>query len=297
MPVAFRTAWWRDLLPFAAALAKQNNGELHVLVVVRQQATEEGKAIPSERKEDVLEFHHQIVQELSGMGVTCTVRAQLGANVADTVLVAVEKLDADLLLMPYEHVPQDESEGPGRNPAAASRDFRRVLRESRCDLLIFNKLPQGKPRRILVPVAKSNHNRLLGNVAWSLAAAMQSGITLLHAASGAAEDEEEWRQLHTELNVPERDVVVNRMWVSEDDVPGWLPKISGDYDLVLMGAKKRSTFEAAVLGPTAREAIERSPTPVFVCYTPLELPALVAFNRFVDQKVKPHFVRRLAARL
>ena len=284
LPVLFQTSEWRGALPLAAALANRNRGELFVLAIVRGPSSGNQDLIFGEQKQMALDFHSQILKEVSGLGVTYTARAHLGSGVADTVLQAVEKLHADLLLMPYEHVP---SGGRGRSSSEggiARRDFTRVLRESHCDLLIYNTIPHRWPKRLLVPVAKISHNRLLGRVAWSLAWEFGTETTLLHVSGGdGAEEEQVWHQLLDELGPPPEGLVVNKKWIDGSDVVGGILESSLDVDLVLMGAKRTSTFAPVVLGPTASAILERSQTPVFICYTHTELPLFIAAERLLDE--------------
>jgi amino acid transporter/nucleotide-binding universal stress UspA family protein len=284
LPVIYQTSEWRGALPLAAALANRNRGELFVLAIVRGPSSGSQDLILGEQKQKALDFHSQILKEVSGLGVTYTARAHLGSSVADTVLQAVEKLDANLLLMPYEHVPNDGRDRPPSEGGIARRDFTRVLRESRCDLLIYNTIPHRWPKRLLVLVAKSSHNRLLGRVAWSLAWESGAETTLLHVAGDdGAEEEQVWNQLLEELGPPPKDFVVHKRWINGNDVVGGILESSLGFDLVLMGAKSTSTFAPVVLGPTASAILERSQTPVFICHTHTVLPMFIAAERLLGE--------------
>jgi amino acid transporter/nucleotide-binding universal stress UspA family protein len=283
LPAIPQASEWRGALPLAAALANRNRGELFVLAIVRGPSSGSQDIIFGEQKQRALDFHSQILKEVSGLGVTYTARAHLGSSVADTVLQAVEKLHADLLLMPYEHVPGDSRDRPPSEGGIARRDFTRVLRESRCDLLIYNTIPHRWPKRLLVLVARSSHNRLLGRVAWSLAWESGAETTLLHVAGDdGAEEEQVWNQLLEELGPPPKDFVVHKRWINGSDVVGGILEGSLGFDLVLMGAKSTSTFAPVVLGPTASAILERSQTPVFICHTHTVLPMFIAAERLLE---------------
>jgi amino acid transporter/nucleotide-binding universal stress UspA family protein len=292
LPAIFQSSEWRGALPLAAALANRSRGELFVLAIVRGPSSVSQDLIFGEQKQMALDFHGQILKEVSGLGVTYTARVHLGSGVADTVLQAVEKLDADLLLMPYEHVPSDGRDRSPSEMVIARRDFTRVLRESRCDLLIYNTVPHRLPKRVLVPVAKSSHNRLLGRVAWSLAWEFGTETTLLHLSGGdGAEEEQVWHQLLDELGPPPEGFVVNKTWIDGSDLVGGILEGSLGFDLVLMGAKRSSTFAPVVLGPTASAILERSQTPVFICYAHTVLPIFTVAERLLDGMVEP--IRRI----
>jgi len=282
LPAIFQTTWWRGALPIAAVLANQNHGELFILNIVRSPPSNSRGLISTEQKQSVLDFHDQIVKAVSGLGVTYTVRAHLGASVADTVLQAVGKLDADLLLMPYEYVPGDSRDRPPLERGIARRDFTRLLRESRCDLLIYNAIAYQWPERLLVPLAKSSHNRLLGRVVWSLASQFGSKTTLLHVSGNGEGDDQQWNQLLEELGPLPTDFAVNKKWIAGSDVVGGILEGSRDVDLVLMGGKRSSTFAPVVLGPTASAIIEQSNKPVFICYAHTELPMFTAIERLLQ---------------
>ena len=291
LPAMPQTSEWRGALPFAAALANHNRGEMFVLAIIRGQSSDSQGLIFEEQKQVALDFHSQILKEVSGLGVTYTARAHLGSGVANTVLQAVEKLHADLLLMPYEHVPSDSRDNTPSERGIARRDFTRVLRESQCDLLTYNTMPDRLPKRVLVPVAKSSHNRLLGRVAWSLAWEFKTETTLLHMSGNDEAEEQEWNQLLDELGPPPEGFVVNKTWTKGSDAVSGILECSSDFDLVLMGAKRSSTFAPVVLGPTASAILDRSTTPVFICYTHTVLPMFIAAERLLDGVMEP--IRRI----
>jgi nucleotide-binding universal stress UspA family protein len=276
LPVIFRMTQWREVLPLAANLAKQNKGELFVLII--------GQDPFEETQENRLrQFYQQVVQEAAGLGVTHTVRAQTGADVADTVLLAVTKLDADLLLMPYEYLPRRARRVPSQVSREVVReDFARVLRESQCDLLIFNGLTGQPVNRAAIPVAASSHNGLLGRLVRGVAAGTAADVTLLHVSRHAEQEAEKWGPLVAELGLADKGDSFRKRWVVSDDVVGQLLRTASDYDLVLMSAKSRSTFAPVMLGPTASQILERCPKPVLVCYSHSELPNFVPLAKAIE---------------
>lgn len=285
VPVIAQTSWWREILPFSIALAKHHHGELFVLVLVEQPSEGEKQWTP-ELKKEVLDLHQELVRDLSGLGITYTVRAQFTSDIVDTILLAVQKLDADLLVIPHEYLPKSQRRRFGLERRIAGRDFRRVLRESRCDLVIVRPTPHWGLKQVLVPVTRSSHNRLLGQVALSLASELHGEVTLLHVSLDESESEKEWEHLLAELGLHQDGLNLRKRWIAGGDTVERIIEASSEYDLVLMGAKEASTFEAAVLGPTAREILERSAKPVLVCYDHLELPVFLPARRVAEELMK-----------
>jgi hypothetical protein len=62
-------------------------------------------------------------------------------------------------------------------------------------------------------------------------------------------------------------------------------------DLVLMGAKRSTTFSPVVLVPTARAILEQSQTQAFICNTHTVLPMFIAAERLLEGVIEP--IRRI----
>lgn len=277
--VAFQAGWWRDILPYVAAMARENNGEIFALCLIEGDARVGEERIQEQRKDAIHAFHAELVRSLSELGITYTVRSQLTSNVNDTILLAVQKLDADLLFFPYKYVARRLPDRIARSRSVLSPDFRRILRESRCDLIMFKPAPYQQPRRMLVAATESAHNKFLGHVTRSLGDQFQAALTMVHVAERGPGS---WDAVLEDLGFT-KDAAVGKRWLVAENVADKILEASKEHDLILLGAGDGSMFEAIALGTTAQLIANRSDKPVFMCYQHQEFPLFTA--RFVDSVI------------
>lgn len=255
-PVLCDTSWWREALPYVVALARQKNGTIFLWSLIERPTTGEKDWLSKEEDEAADRFFKGVQEELWKSGVSRSLRSQLVADISservldmtDTVLRAVGELDIDLLVIPHEHTTWHQRFMARARKRISGEAFQKILREARCDLLMFKTTSCSLPKSQLICFTRGNHEQLLQDVASAFT--QEFGLEVFESSGDNAES---------------------------------LLETCKSHDLLLMGAAKSLAFgSTAAIGETAQYVIEHSQKTVFICYHHGAFPLFAPLQKLLN---------------
>ena len=233
------------LLPLAAALLRDRDGEIILVGVVEVPAEEPLSAGATEAQE-----RRQILRELEVAYEHLPLRIKPRVRVAHVPwpeikrIIAKEKID--LLLLAWR---------PAMSDRILGYPVDQLLQETPCDVALVRGQQLTGLDRILLPVrGGSPHERLALRIAEALAEAEGAQITVFHATgedARSAADQEFVQFLPFLREVPR----ITRQVTVKERVPGSIVREAGGHQLIVVGASTRMTLPVPEtrLGPIGAE--------------------------------------------
>jgi nucleotide-binding universal stress UspA family protein len=173
---------------------------------------------------------------------------------ADGVRAAAERVHADLIVM------GTHGRG-GLNRWMLGSVAERVVRESSIPVLTVRSEPRWPIRRVLCPVHDTPASRQALRMAAGLSACLRAELTVLHVLEASGDKA---LALCDWIPAEERARCTTRELVRHGDAAEEIIKVAAEepFDLLVIGAAKRSFFEGMVLGTTTIRAVRHAPCPV-----------------------------------
>ncbi len=230
------------LLRLACALARANDGEIHVLTVTR------GGAPPSWMKlpDDCHDVHVNVV-----------VRA--GAKVSEVILEVFQELEPDTLILGW-------SGQLGQGRYLLGRTLDPVIQRVSCDVIVLNGECVDDARRVLIPVAGGPNAPRAFDVARDLAP--EAEMTALYVTPDPLDPEEirfGHRILDTVLQrLDDAHGLQKRVIQADGTVEGILDEAARGYDLLVLGASGTDIVSDFLIGDIPRGVLVNAPIPVIV---------------------------------
>lgn len=258
VPVANRETVDR-LLATAITLAHQRSMRLvvlHVVEVPAQLPLSEGDALLDD-DDDRRRLLETAARQCEQAGVEADTALRYARDVATGIVGAVSDHSGDALLMGWRGRPR-------RRDIVLGSFLDRVLAEAPCD--VFVKRIRRQPTEIdsiLVPIAGGPHCGLSVTVADALAREHDASVLLLHVVPTDASTTslDEATALLDEYMEPfdAADVTAESSIVRDDHVAGRITDMTGNHDLTILGATRRSFLKRKLVGSVA-EGVGRAAT-------------------------------------
>ena len=279
------TTNWKALLPIVHAVAKKRDTAFYfcLLLALPKGVTSfkefaENDPLKSEMMERAAEFHDNLVSEYQGFTNKVSLRFSAVAvsdvppsferierfDEVQIIRRIVEKLDADVLILPFE---QFEFFKRGFGWAMLTR----LLRQTRCNLMVAKVGLQGANnlQNCLVPYASSPHKGLLFETIRAIKEynGLSFHMRFFHIVKGVGNNKREIAQVKDELkkggfsNGDLIDVIEYSGDKSEK-----IAESAKEYDLVLMAASKDRWFQEMEFGHIAEDALRNLPTTTIVVH-------------------------------
>jgi nucleotide-binding universal stress UspA family protein len=174
---------------------------------------------------------------------------------ADVILALAARTGAGLIVMGTHG-------RTGYNRWTMGSVAERVLRESPVPLLTVRRPSEGQIRRILCPIADTEVSRKALGLAAELAGCFGATLTVLHVrephAAAAPPDLCAWMPADERARCDVREV--ERHGDAASEIVALATEES--FDLLVLGAPRRTFFDGLVLGTTALRAVRHAPCPV-----------------------------------
>ena len=240
----------RDLITLASAVAKQRDGQVdavHIVQVPDQTPLQYGADHVDEIDEDSNDLLEDARRDAETLGVPVETHTVLSHESFEEIFDVARTHDADLVVMGWG---ADSHGAPGR----VEGRFDELTADLPCDFLVL-KDRGFDPDRILLPTAGGPDSDLSASIATDLRAEFGSGVTLLHVADDAENEEsaraflEEWATEHGLEDAERR--------VETGDVGDAIERVSRDHSLVVIGATERGMLSRLVQGSLAIDAVEK----------------------------------------
>ncbi|MBI1888477.1 MAG: amino acid permease, partial [Candidatus Spechtbacteria bacterium] len=275
---------WKVLLRIACAIARSRNTGVYVCLLqelpLGVTSLQEFKTLTTEKRDMIRsakEFYEEVIREVQSFADPVSIRFSSAAisdvppsieqmerfGHAQIILKIAQKIDADVLLMPFEHV------------EVLKRGFvwqvlARVLRQIQCHIMIVKVRSQGAILResmsCLVPYVINPHANLLRNTALALGTVtgQLANLKFIHAEEPRRK-EKAARKVREELGAlrsfGELEIARNI-----SDIAGWIIEKSEGYDLLLLAAHRDRSFTELEFGDVAERVLERSEVTTIVVH-------------------------------
>lgn len=224
---------------------------VYVLEVPAQLSLQDGRRyLLEDETEAMLE---DAANYVDSRGVPVDKRIRMARGVATGIVGAVDKYDADAILMGWRGRP------PRRDIILGSH-LDNVLRDAGCNVLVKRiKTPTGDVESVLVPVVGGPHDEFAAEAGASVARANDADVTLLHVLESDEPElsREEARAVLAETagafeGVPS----IERELVEADDVAVTITDRTTEHDLTVLGVSRGGLVQRKLLG-TISEAVGR----------------------------------------
>ncbi len=262
VPVA-NPAQARELGLLAALLAKEHNGEVLALNVIRvppQLSLQDGRLFLKEGREPV----YAVINEVKQREVPVHTMIRLGRNVPSAILKTVAENASDIILFGWPGA-------SGTNDRLFGSVIDRIISNPPADIAILrphDPFPHDRLNHILVPVAGGPNCRLAMDTAVSLArnTPEPTRITLLHIISNdedspavQARANNAFRRAAEGVNYPYE----TRIVPAPNPTTGILTAAQ-DADMVVIGATKERFFINLLMGNVSTQVAQQANCPVVI---------------------------------
>ncbi|GAB4429322.1 MAG: hypothetical protein OHK0015_13140 [Chloroflexi bacterium OHK40] len=240
----------RLMLPMAAALARQQGGQvviLGVVVVPRGQPLSEGM-LEARR----IRAGYDAAVSFDEAGVPVRTIATVAHDLTDGIRTAAEEQRASLILLGWQ-AKQSSSERLFGPPIDS------LLRQPPCDVVVV-RLRDGEPwKRVLLPVRGGPHTGLACDVALALAERHEATISVLYAANPRLPDDTAVREsLQSLRSMPRVTRLLERTIPAEQAILAEAP----DHQAIVIGVTGRRGDPEAPIGPLADRILRNADTTV-----------------------------------
>jgi len=248
---------WQNILKLAVILAKEKDAEISVLRIKLIP-----RPLPLRVSSDELEREKILLDEVSAFcrdfQVNVDVKLVVARSISGAVLEITKKEDPDLLILGWKGWVKTRGKIFGR-------DLDRVLRETKCDLIVARINCLNDFKSIFLPSAGGPHIKFAGRVARALAAKFNSKINVAYVASGkgvlnpkerlsevvSSLEMEDWPHLKTEVLFAKSS--------SPRSIACQIVQRSQDFDCILMTSGREKFFREMIFDSTP-EIVARNST-------------------------------------
>ncbi len=247
------------LLKVANAIARSRNGRVLAVTVVevpRQLPIHEGLRFAHHR-EALLKSARDVAARL---GIELETDLVVAHHAQDGILSAVERHDADLLVMGWKGY-TDTSE------RIFGEVSDQIIRHAPCDLMMFKLAPGASFDRVLFPTAGGPHAQLAVDFLNVLARELSMDVTTGYVVPSDASPEQRAvadRWMDKTLAHIDPGLNVHKTLIESPSIAGGIAKASLDFDLVVLGAAKEPWFHQVLFGEIPEKVARFSPTSVLV---------------------------------
>jgi nucleotide-binding universal stress UspA family protein len=269
-----------QLVRTAADVARENDGEIHVVSVVHKPrespfALFSDETIKAEFAGDRREILDRAV-ETASEDVPVHGRVAVGTDVARALVSTVEELEADALLVGWHGRSR-------RSEVVLGTTIDAVLRRAPCDVLVERiGLTADGVERVLLPVAGGPHVPLAASVADAVAGANDATVRVLSVVDPDADEDEranarEHLQEATGLLSTPMETELREAFAVEDV----LLEATNECDLVVFGATRKGGVRRRLVGSIPQAVGRRTDRSVILA----------------RRRPKPSMIGRLTGRL
>jgi nucleotide-binding universal stress UspA family protein len=236
-----------QLVRTAAAVARANDGEIHVVSVVHKPRESPFALFTDETiKAEFAGDRREILDRAVGTApedVPVAGEIVVGHDVADALISAVEKLEADALLVGWHGRPR-------RSEVVLGTTIDDVLQRAPYDVLVERIGPTANGvDRVLLPVAGGPHVPLAANVADAVATATDATVRVLSVVSpSAGEGERVTAREHVEEAADLLDAPVETEIREAPAVDEAILEAANECDLIVLGATRRGVVRRRLVG-------------------------------------------------
>ena len=246
----------RKLVRLAEIIARQKDGMVYVMSVVRVPLQTPPSAVVNEIRESK-EFLEGIIEHIS---VPAGGILKAGHNVAEAIIATAEELQADLVIMGWRG-------RTFRKDAVLGSTIDPVLMKAGCDVAVVRfkygeKMPEF--RKILVPSAAGPHVELACELAECIAKERNGSVMLMYVGK-SAEDEKEAQKVFETLS--ERyfgDVEIENEFIIDSNPVKRIAEEAEKHDITLLGASERAFLYNFLRGFFPEKVIKRTDSTVVV---------------------------------
>jgi nucleotide-binding universal stress UspA family protein len=240
----------RLMLPLAAAIARQQGGQVIVLGVVEVPA---GRPL----SDGMLESRRVRADfDASGGGLGAPVRSVITVahDLTDGIRTAAEEQRASLILLGWQ-AEESSSERLFGQPLDG------LLRQPPCDVVVARLQSGADWRRVLLPVRGGPHTQLACDVALALAEQHDAAISVLYAANPRFPDHAVVREsLQSLRSMPRVTRWLERTIPAEQAILAEAP----DHQAIVLGVTGRRGDPEAPIGPLADRILRNTDTTVLL---------------------------------
>ncbi len=246
----------KKLVRFAEIIAKQKDGAVFVMSVVKVPM----QTPPSAVVDEIREVKENLEEVIESISVPAGGILKAGHNVAEAIITTAEELRADLIVMGWRG-------RTFRKDAVLGSTLDPVLMRAGCDVAVIRfrygeKMPEFS--RILVPAAGGPHVELACEIAGSIARERNGSIRLIYV--GKSENDRNEAEKIFE-NLSERffkGMEVERDFIIDTDPAGRIAAEADKSDITLLGASERAFLYNFLRGLFPEKVIKRTDSTVVV---------------------------------
>lgn len=253
----------RELGLLAAMLAKEHNGEVLALNVIRvppQLSLQDGRLFLKEGREPV----YAVIDEVKQHNVPVHTMVRLGRSVSDAIIKTISENASDMILFGWPGT-------SGANDRLFGSVIDRIISNPPADIAIFRPhepFPYEGIRRIIVPVAGGPNCRMAMDTAVALArnSIGSTEILLLHVITTGTDDptaqaraKNAFRRAAERADYPYTEKIV----YANSPVEGIL-QTAVNSDMIVIGATKEKFFINLLMGNVSQRVAQDANCPVLI---------------------------------
>ncbi|MDY6764362.1 MAG: amino acid permease [Halobacteria archaeon] len=256
-----------QLMRTAIDLARENDGEIHVLSVVtipEQTPLSEGRVYADERR-PVINRAMEIAEE-EDIPVSGTIR--IGHHAGEAILNSIKQHESDAVLMGWK------GKRARRRDVVLGSTVDKVVTDADCDVFVEKiGMPTDKIDSILLPTAGGPHAELAAELAKAISHSRGAKVHVVHVTQPDATKGEKERaeKLMEKANEILEDVDVEAETLTGDDVVETIVKETNKHDITVIGATREGLIQRFVFGAIPEEVGEKASHTVIMAKKDLEI--------------------------
>ncbi len=246
------------LISFAAAIARNKNGEiiaLSVAEVPEQLPIHDGLRLAQHRRPLV----RKAKAKAKELGVAISGDLRVAHSLADALLSSVKDHDADLLVMGWKGYSKTRDRIFGEITD-------KMIRNCPCDLAVIKNIP-GDVKRVLLATAGGPNATLGADFAGGISDlydAVVDSCVVVPSDADKNQEKEALERIGKSLADLDPEGKLGRHIVKSDSIAAGIARASKDFDLVIIGAAPVQPFKYSIAGDIPEKVARYSPKSVML---------------------------------